>query len=296
MKATYFRNLVSSQQYTLLEKNRKIIESVERTTYDYGTTDSHKLDVYAPILSSVPETQPASKPPIFLFFYGGGFTRGARINPSQELVHANFGAFFALKGILTAIADYRLVPSVSSPGGSEDVRDALAWISLSLCDIGDISRLFVMGHSAGGVHLSGYMLNPSIYNQSIRISGIILLGVPYEIPVGNKAVSDFRSAAKLYYGDAKKVAANQPLGMLRRANKDWVVALPPLRNMMAAREPRYLASAVRTFGQLYASKGGTVQTNVLDGHDHLSPIGSLCTGEGEEWGIEVAEWILSNLS
>ncbi|TFK52043.1 alpha/beta-hydrolase [Heliocybe sulcata] len=234
----------------------------------------------------------SSKPPILLFFYGGGFTHGARIwHPNRDLIHANLGAFFALKGILTIIVDYRLVPYVTFPGGSEDVLCALTWVSQNLNDVRDVNRIFILGHSAGGVHVAGYLLNPSLYVKSIPIMGVILLGVPYEIPAANKTAAEFRKAAEAYYGDGKKIASNQPLGMLRRAGKDWVASLPVLRNMMAAREPRYVSSAVRTFGELYLGKGGKVNTIVLEGHDHLSPIISLCSGRGEEWGADIAEWI-----
>jgi len=276
---------VPVQQYTLLEQQRTNIESVERTTYDYGTTEYHKLDVYTPPPAS------SSRPPILVFLHGGSFTHGARIWPHRDLIHANFGAFFALKGILTIIVDYRLVPSVVFPGGSEDVLDALTWVSHNLNDVGDTGRIFILGHSAGGVHVAGLLLNPSIYTRSIPIRGVVLLGVPYEIPASNKIAAHLWKAAEVYYGNAKKVASNQPLGMLRRAAEEWVSALPPLRNIMAAREPRYISSAARTFGQLYASKGGQVHTSVLVGHNHLSPIFSLCSGQMEEWGTDVADWI-----
>lgn len=232
-----------------------------------------------------------SKAPILLFFYGGGLTHGARIYAHQNLVHANFGAFFALRGIITVIVDYRLVPGIVFPDGSQDVHDALAWVSQNLGDVGDVERTFIMGHSAGGIHLAGYLLNQSVYSQTIPVRGVIILGVPYEIPVGNKTAARIRETAELYYGGAKKVATHQPLGLLRRAKDEWVQALPPLRNMMAEKEPRYISSAVKTFGKLYASKGGEVDTITLDGHDHLSPVMSLCSGEKEEWGEDIAEWI-----
>lgn len=198
-----------------------------------------------------------------------------------------------MKGILTVVVDYRLVPAVTYPGGSQDVLDALTWVSRNLGDVGDTGRIFVLGHSAGGIHVAGLLLSPSLYAQAVPVRGVVLLGVPYEIPASNKTAADLRQAAELYYGDAKKAAASQPLGMLRRAEKDYVAALPPLRNMIAEREPRYISSAAKIFGQLYASKGGRVQTSVLDGHNHLSPIFALCSGQMEEWGMDVAEWVRS---
>lgn len=247
--------------------------------------------MYTPPLPSAPPSPPSSKPPILLFFHGGSFTHGARIWPHRDLIHANLGAFFALQGIVTVVVDYRLVPSVTYPGGSEDVLDALTWVSLNLGDVGDTGRMFVFGHSAGGVHVAGLLLSPPLYARSPPIRGVILLGVPFEIPASTKVAADVRQAAELYYGDAKKVAVHQPLGMLRRAEKEFVATLPPLRNMIAQREPRYIASAARIFERLYTDKGGRILSGVLNGHNHLSPIFSLCSGRSEEWGMDVVEWV-----
>lgn len=237
------------------------------------------------------DSKSSSRPPILLFFHGGSFTHGGRLWPHRELVHTNLGAFFALKGILTVIVDYRLVPSVTYPGGSEDVLEALNWVSRNLKDAGDTDRIFIMGHSAGGVHVAGFLLNPMTCTLSSPFRGVIFIGVPYEIPAANKVSVHFRAAAEAYYGSAKNVASHQPLGMLRRARDEWISRLPPVRNLIAAREPRYISSAARTFAQLYASKGGSIETGVLDGHDHTSPIFSLCSGRTEGWGTDVAEWV-----
>lgn len=169
--------------------------------------------------------------------------------------------------------------------------EALNWMSHNLKDVGDTDRIFVMGHSAGGVHVAGLLLDPILFARAPPVRGVIFVGVPYEIPAANKTSGHFRAAAEAYYGSAKRVATYQPLGMLRRAHEDWISRLPPVRNLIAAREPRYISSAARTFAQLYASKSGRIDTTVLEGHDHTSPIFSLCSGQMEEWGTDVTEWI-----
>ena len=109
--------------------------------------------------------------------------------------------------------------------------DALTWVSLNLGIVGDTARMFVLGHSPGGVYGAGLLLSPPLFARSPPIRGVILLGVPFEIPAATKTAVNIRRAAEMYYGDGKRIAANQPLGMLRRAEKEFVVALPPLRNM-----------------------------------------------------------------
>jgi acetyl esterase/lipase len=208
------------------------------------------------------------------------------------LVHNNLGAFFASRGILTVIPDYRLVPSVVFPEASQDVHDALTWVIEHLTD-GDPVRLFVLGHSAGAVHVAGLFLMSSMLSAAVTraVRGIALLGVPYEIL--NKRKPDFRAAAEKYYGSAKKIAMNQPSALLRRADPAYIATLPPILNLTARSEPRVISSAMRVFAKEVKEKGGAIEEYVLDGHDHSSPILALGSGSGEEWGKYVAEWILA---
>ncbi|CCM00204.1 uncharacterized protein FIBRA_02232 [Fibroporia radiculosa] len=153
--------------YPLLDVDRAANISVKRTTHVYGETDVHKLssiklDVYHfPIPSTDGRTHH-----ILVFFYGGGFTKGSRLgqSPPHDLVHANLGAFFARRGILTVVPDYHFVPSITYPQGSEDVRDALLWVVRHLHTAGDASRVFVLAHSAGGVHAVSMLLLSSLFS------------------------------------------------------------------------------------------------------------------------------------
>ena len=81
-----------------------------------------QLDIYYPP-SSIDSTL---KLPILVFFHGGGFTRGTRTS-TPSLVHNNLGAF-ALAGIFTVIADYRLVPNAVFPEGAVDICDTILWV------------------------------------------------------------------------------------------------------------------------------------------------------------------------
>jgi hypothetical protein len=250
-----------------------------------------QLDVYYPPAQETGADNDPGSLPILVFFYGGGLVRGARSSPPSHLVYNNLGAFFASRGILTVIPDYRLVPSITFPEGSVDVRDALDWVFHHFCEEDKTRRIFVLGHSAGGLHLSGFMLTPSMFSLSPAaqaIRGVILMGVPYDIRNTRAA---FRDIAQKYYGGQEKIAANQPLTLLQSADDPYVATLPPWRNLIAGSEPRYTSLAMRSFTQIFKNKGGIIEEMVLDGHDHLSPVLALSSGTGEEWGNETVEWI-----
>ena len=331
--------------YPLLEANRTVITSVERRTFSYGTNDTHKLDVYRP--ADLPQEkvysysggydQPSSKSfdnsrtksPVLIFIYGGGLTKGSRAghSPPDDLVHINLGAFFAKRGFVTVIPDYRLVhppqvgdpispKSITYPEGSEDVRDAIAWTIDRLQDEwpelkADPATLFLLAHSAGGVHLSSLLLTPALTssantsNTFENVRGIAFLGVPFA-PTPSRRV--FYDNALLYYGSASLLSINHPMALLKKAPPSLINSLPPLRNMCAASEPKAIASGIRSFTEEWRKKAATdtgtrneamnktgvgIEEVVLEDHDHLSPILALSTGNvaGEQWGEELVQWM-----
>lgn len=273
----------------MLEANRAAIELIVRKTFDYGPIETHKLDVYYPPDHTDSTTQTA---PILVFIYGGGLVTGFRSSPPSNLVYNNLGAYFASRGILTVIPDYRLVPGITYPQGSEDVRDALNWVVQHLASLGDdnSTHVFVLAHSAGGMHVSGYLLTDLFAScpAAHMVRGVAFMGVPFEIcPSRAKSYA----VAETYYGDRKKIAQNQPLGILRRMEPSRVTSLPPLRNYIAGSEPRAISSSMRNFAKEWKKKGGVVEMLVMDGHDHLSPVLALSSGSGQEWGEDLAAWI-----
>jgi acetyl esterase/lipase len=132
------------------------ITNAKPQTYQYGPFRSQQLDVYTPL----PGIKPAgahTKPPIFIFYYGGGYMSGRRQmslspeagnvylpdllsllqskdNPTlssdpkaiDRLYHQNIGTFIANHGFVTVIPDYRLVNMDPDPNYDFQVdRDAL---------------------------------------------------------------------------------------------------------------------------------------------------------------------------
>lgn len=270
---------------TLLEGKRSEIESVKRTTFQYGSTERHKLDVYYP-------EDLESRPPILLFSYGGALQTGDRILPeSRGLVYANVGAFFARKGFLTIIADYRLVPAGAIyPDASRDVGDALAWIVKNLEKEGDTQRIFIYGHSAGALNQSLLLTHPSLLNKEVRsrIKGAIFNGGAYRIE--GKLIPEHVQA---YFGRDGLHITNSPWGLLRAASDSLVASFPPIFIAMAEREPPVIANLCQDFIKLLKARGVQVTEYTMQGHNHISSNLALSSGEGEEWAEEVTRWIRS---
>jgi acetyl esterase/lipase len=95
------------------------------------------LDVYAPIH--------ADQAPVVVYFYGGSWMTGKRA------WYRWMGEALAAQGIVAVIPDYRLWPAVRMDGFLHDGAEAVRWARDHAAMFGgDPSRLFVMGHSAGG--------------------------------------------------------------------------------------------------------------------------------------------------
>ncbi len=128
------------------------------------------LDAYAPAN--------ASGAPVVVFFYGGSWESGKR------KWYAYVGKTLADNGIVTFIPDYRKYPDVQFPEFISDAAKAVRWARDHAPEFGgDPSRLFVMGHSAGGqiaalIACDGRYLN--FVDMDIRdLSGMIGLAGAY---------------------------------------------------------------------------------------------------------------------
>lgn len=187
------------------------------------------------------------------------------------------------------------MPDAVFPKGATDIRDAVLWVIEHVSE-GDISRVFVMGHSAGGVHVATMLLIPTLFPPllSKAIRGVVLMGVPYKV-TNNKALP-FRIAAEKSYEGEKKIALNQPKRLLRRAHQDHVRSWPPIHNILAQSEPRRLKTANRAFLENFKDKGVMVKGIVLEGHDQIGPILALISDTGEDWGTDTVKWILESVA
>ena len=82
----------------------------------FGNHPRQKLDVYAP--------ENAKNAPVVVFFYGGSWNSGERVD------YGFLGTALAAQGFITVLPDYRLVPDVRFPAFVEDGAAATAWVKV----------------------------------------------------------------------------------------------------------------------------------------------------------------------
>ncbi len=117
----------------------------------YGADERHRLDLYAPA------AKPASPAPVVIAVHGGGFTAGDKTDPSRTYLD-NVGTYFARNGMLGITIAYRLAPKHPWPAGAQDLAAAVKWARANAAQHGgDPERIYLLGTSAGAVHVAAYI-------------------------------------------------------------------------------------------------------------------------------------------
>lgn len=219
----------------------------------YGHESRQKLDLYIPDGLTAPA-------PVLLFFYGGSWQSGKKED------YLALGQAFASKGIIVAIADYRVFPQVRYPAFLTDGAAAFFFVHEQIAKYGgDSSRVFLAGHSAGGyiaVMLASNLRYLAAAHANARwIRGVIGIAGPYDfLPLTDKnLITIFGGANRedtqpLHYIDGKR-----PPMLLVTGSADTTVSPGNTKRMVRRLQ----------------SFGSPVETKVYPGVGHIGIILSI---------------------
>jgi acetyl esterase/lipase len=159
--------------------------NISYTEGDPADAQKHMLDLYLP--------KDKRNFPVLVFLHGGAWRSGDRS------LYPPLGNKFAKLGIGVAIPSYRLMPKDAHPAQIEDAAAAFAWVYQNIGSLGgDVNRIYVAGHSAGG-HLAALLALDDSYLKKHEIpagaiKGVAALSGVYDLT----GVADFNTiAAKL---------------------------------------------------------------------------------------------------
>jgi len=150
--------------------------------------------------------------------------------------YRSVGAFFAKRGFLTVIPDYRLSPHCEFPAGSEDVHDALLWVAGHAAEVTgaatdptstraelDLDCAFILGHSAGSAHtLTLFSYPPLRASFDERAAEMGTTSVPVHH----------------YFGDKEQQKAKNPRGVWASLGMEYVRTFPEVLLVQAEWEHR----------------------------------------------------------
>lgn len=129
----------------------------------YGADSRQKLDVYVPA--------GRGQAPVILFWHGGSWQRG------DKDYYRFVGIALARRGFVAVVPNYRLAPAVSFPVFVQDAALAVKWtLENGSSHRGDVSRLYLSGHSAGG-HIALILALDERYLSQVALTRDALAGV-----------------------------------------------------------------------------------------------------------------------
>ena len=162
----------------------------------YGPADRHLLDVFTPETAS-------SRRPVLIFIHGGAFIGGnKRTNPTSPF-YDNIMLWAVHNGFVGVNATYRLAPQSPYPAGAEDLAAVVAWVTGKIGERGgNPARIYLMGHSAGAVHVANYVSHPEFYKvKDGGLAGAVMVSGIYDLnasPLGDPEIAYFGSDPSRY--------------------------------------------------------------------------------------------------
>jgi acetyl esterase/lipase len=231
--------------------------------YRSGSTNpKHRLDVYAP--------KDAKGAPVVHFVHGGYWVAG-----DKDYYHAVTGLYgsvgkaLAAQGIVTVVQSYRLVPEATFDDLVDDVMTALRWTEEHAAEYGgDPSRVFMMGHSAGG-HVVALIGSDDAFHTSRGMNPDVVRGY---IPLS--AIWDIADMAatqppsfqeKVTYPvfgrDPARWASSSPFAKLGKSSRPYLIAV-------GDRDYPYLIPQAERARDKLVAAGASPRWYVASGNEH----------------------------
>jgi triacylglycerol lipase len=226
--------------------------------FAYGPDERHRLDLF--------RQGKTDKAPVLVFVHGGGFVMGDKRSAGTPF-YDNIGDFAARSGMVGVTITYRLAPANQWPAGPEDLSRLIAWLRENIADHGgDPERIFLIGQSAGAVHVAGYVAHKRFHQpDGPAIAGALMISCIFDVATSH--VNQFHQA---YYGtDESAYAACSTTQGLIESDVPWLCSVSEFdaidfHKQAAAFVAAYTAVHARYPRMLY-----------LAGHNHLSPVLSI---------------------
>lgn len=224
--------------------------------HEYGPDERQRLDIFA-----MPGLKQA---PVLVFVPGGGFVRGDKRSPGMPFFD-NIGGFAARNGMVGVTMNYRLAPAHQWPAGTDDMALAVDWLRANIAQYGgDPDRIYLMGTSAGAVHVGSY-----VALREARIAGAIMISGGYDM-----TTIDRNEMHVAYYGCAPGVEerASTTAGLIASA-------VPCLFTVCEFDPAQFQTQAAALCDAWARAKGVFPRMLWLRGHNHQSSTVSIGSAE-----------------
>ena len=229
----------------------------------YGPAERNRLDVFMPQATT-------SGRPVLIFVHGGAFVGGDK-RIADTPFYDNIMLWAVKNGFIGVNMTYRLAPQSPWPAGAEDVASAVQWVSKEIAERGgDPSRIYLMGHSAGAVHVASYVSHPEFHKvKDGVVKGAIMVSGIYDLTeqqLGENERGYFGNDPSHYAGESSLpglLKTDIPL-MAVSAELDLPAFVGQLEHLKEATCKRPM---------------GCARTLILPQHSHMSEVYSINTDD-----------------
>lgn len=199
--------------------------------------------------------------------HGGGFTQGDKHSPGSPF-YDNIMLWAVANGMVGVNMTYRLAPQHQWPAGAQDVAAAVAWTKANVSRFGgDPARVFLMGHSAGAIHVASYLSLPEFYKvPGGGLAGAILVSGLYEFNAETNG-----PPIRAYFGDD---LSRWPE---RSSQKGLTATKLPLLIMRAELDPPVFVTQNEALNKALCASEACPTYVVLRGHSHISEVDTINT-------------------
>jgi acetyl esterase/lipase len=227
----------------------------------YGPAERNRLDIFMPQATT-------SGRPVLIFVHGGTFIGGNKRLPDSPF-YDNVMLWAVKNGFIGVNITYRLAPQSPWPTGAEDVAAAVRWVSEEIRERGgDPYRIYLMGHSAGAIHVATYVSHPEFYKvKNGGLKGAIMVSAIYDL-----TTAPLSEPERAYFGDdASLYAARSALPGLLKTTL-------PLMAVSAELDPPSFVKQLDLFKEAACKRSsGCARTLILPQHSHMSEVYSINT-------------------
>jgi acetyl esterase/lipase len=229
----------------------------------YGPAERNRLDIFMPQATT-------SGRPVLIFVHGGAFIGGNKRMPGSPF-YDNIMLWAVKNGFIGVNMTYRLAPQSPWPAGAEDIASAIQWVSKEIGERGgDPSRIYLMGHSAGAIHVASYVSHPEFYKMKDGgVKGAIMVSGIYDL-----TAAPLTDPERAYFGsDASRYAVESSLPGLLKTNI-------PLMAVSSELDPPGFVKQLDLFKEAACKRGsGCAHTVMLPQHSHMSEVYSINTAD-----------------
>jgi len=229
----------------------------------YGPAERNLLDVF------IPETGAGSRP-VLIYVHGGAFVGGNKRMPGSPF-YDNIMLWAVKNGFVGVNTTYRLAPASPWPAGAEDLASVVKWVTEKIAERGgDPARIYLMGQSAGAVHVAGYVSHPELHQvKGGGLAGAIMVSGIYDLtgsPLNDPEIAYFGS-------DPSRHAERSSL-------KGLVESKTPLMITAAELDPPRFIEQYQLAKQVICKRpSGCAKTFMLPQHSHMSEVYAINTDD-----------------